>query len=379
MIAVVLGNDHTNSVGVIQALGLAGYDVYAYVWGRNNGFVKACRFTKEIVSGKDAEACVLKLEDSFSQDNGPIPVIACCDTAALLLESHKDRLRNRFVFEYVKGKYSLSELAEKTLQVDLASNAGLTVPRSQVLTDLESVPTNVLYPCLIKPLVSCLGAKSDIRICENEEDLRNNLASLKFTKRVLLQQYIEKDYEISILGCGLSKGGCIIPCVENKLTLFPKKVGLECTANVQLLTNVNLATAVTNLIETIGYVGVFSVEMMHCKADDRFYFTEINLRNDGANSFIRKAGVDLVNCHVSDLLGKSIVQNEASQIGYYIWEMHHFQSMLTKDITVRQWFSDIRKSKGFLLSCKGDMKPFYKQFINLFKQRFGLLKYEDYQ
>lgn len=378
MIAVVLGNDHTNSVGVIQTLGLAGYDVYAFVWGRNNGFVKSCHFTKGIVSGKNAEVCVLKLKESFPQEKGPIPVIACCDSAALSLELHKDELKNKFAFEYVKGKFSLSELSEKTLQVELASNAGFRVPRSCVMTDLETLPTDVNYPCLIKPLVSCLGAKSDIRICKNEVELLNNLASLRFTKKILLQQYIERDYEISVLGCGLSNGGCIIPCVEYKLTLYPKKVGLECTAIIQPLNDKTIIEPITRLIEAIGYVGVFSVEMMHSKEDDNFYFTEINLRNDGANSFIRKAGVDLINCHVSDLLGKNISYNNPSQLGYYIWEMHHFQSLLSKDISVRQWLSDIRKSKGFLLSCNNDMKPFYKQFTNLFKQRLGLLKYEDY-
>lgn len=30
------------------------------------------------------------------------------------------------------------------------------------------------------------------------------------------------------------------------------------------------------------------MEMMHSKTDDEFYFTEINLRNDGANSFVYK-------------------------------------------------------------------------------------------
>lgn len=379
MIAVVLGNDHTNSVGVIQALGLAGFEVHAFLWGRINGFVKASRFTKGIYTGKNAEACVLMLAKFASKYEEKIPVIACCDTAALVLEKHGNELKEKCLFEYVTSEFSLAELAEKQLQVTLAKESGLRVPQTRVLSDTNILPNDVTYPCIIKPLVSSQGAKSDIRICKNEEDLKKNLSSLRFTKRVLMQQYIERDYEISILGCGLSKGGCIIPFVENKLTLFPKNVGLECTANIQPLNDDEISQPISRLIEHIGYVGVFSVEMMHCKDDGYFYFTEINLRNDGANSFIRKAGVDLINIHISDLMGRPIYIQEPTRTGFYIWEMHHFQSMLSKDISVRRWFSDIRKSKGFLLSCKGDMKPFYKQFVNLFKQRLGLFKYADYQ
>ena len=378
-IAIVLGNDHTNSVGVIQSLGLSGYDVYAFLWGRKNGFVRSCRFANGIYTGKNAEVCVKRIEESFPLYEDLIPIIPCCDTAALVLESNRNKLNGRFVFEYVTGDYSLKELADKTLQVDLAKKAGLKVPRTWIISDFEKIPSDVQFPCLIKPLVSCLGAKSDIRICKDLDDLKTNLYSLRFTKQVIIQQYIQRDYEISILGCGSSKGDCIIPCVENKLTLFPKNVGLECTANIQPLKNKEITRAITTLIETIGYVGVFSVEMMHCKDDGNFYFTEINLRNDGANSFIRKAGVDLINYHVSDLMGKPFKSNDPIHTGNYIWEMHHFQSMLAKDISIRQWLSDILKSKGFLLSCKGDMKPFFKQFINLFKQRLGLMKYEDYQ
>jgi phosphoribosylaminoimidazole carboxylase (NCAIR synthetase) len=82
---------------------------------------------------------------------------------------------------------------------------------------------------------------------------------------VLLQQYIKRDYEISILGCGLSSGICLIPAIENKLTLYPKHVGLECLANMQSLEDGPIKKSIENLVSAAGYVGLFSVEMMHCK------------------------------------------------------------------------------------------------------------------
>lgn len=40
-IAIVFGNDHTNSVGVIQSLGKAGYRSIGLVYGFKNDFVKS--------------------------------------------------------------------------------------------------------------------------------------------------------------------------------------------------------------------------------------------------------------------------------------------------------------------------------------------------
>ena len=185
----------------------------------------------------------------------------------------------------------------------MATEAGFNVPKSWNLQDSKEIPVDVCYPCLIKPLISCEGAKSDIRVCRTREELEQNLNSLEYTKNVLLQQYIERDYEISILGCGLSSGKCIIPAVENKLTLYPKYVGLECLANIQSLEEGPIKASIENLIATTGYVGLFSVEMMHCKNDDKFYFTEINLRNDGAEALVTKYGANLPLNHVEGFDG----------------------------------------------------------------------------
>lgn len=198
-----------------------------------------------------------------------MPIIATCDMAALTLERNKERLKDRFLFEHAIN-YTLDYLAKKENQVRMAIDAGFNVPKSWNLNDTKQIPDDVTYPCLIKPLVSCEGAKSDIRVCCSREELEKNLNSLDYTKKVLLQQYIKRDYEISILGCGLSSGICLIPAIENKLTLYPKHVGLECLANMQSLEDGPIKKSIENLVSAAGYVGLFSVEMMHCKDDDNF-------------------------------------------------------------------------------------------------------------
>jgi len=374
---IVFGNDHTNSVGVIQSLGKAGYHPIALLFGDITGYVKSSKYTTEIISGGSPQICVDKLMELKISHEFKIPILPTCDIAAIILEENRERLISRFVFEY-GSNYSIKDSSKKENQVRLASDCGFNVPKSWRLSDLNNVPKDMQYPCLIKPLISCEGAKSDIRVCHSTEELKDNLNSLEITKKILVQQYIERDYEISILGCGLSNGTCLIPAVEDKLTLYPKNVGLECLANIHQLADEEILQCITKLISRIGYVGLFSVEMMHCVKDGKFYFTEINLRNDGAESFITKYGANLPLNHVEDLLGLPLTLQTEFNPGYYIWDMHHLKSVLCRDISISTWLKEIFKAKGFLMFEKSDWKPFFRQYIYMIEKAFRGKKTKQY-
>lgn len=382
-IVVILGNDHTNSLGVAQSVGKCDYFVVAAVWGRKTGFLAASKYVKEIITGVDPQACISNIIKRFSHDKGPIPIIACCDSAAVALEDNRARLTSKFIFEYTTKQYSLRQLTTKKLQVELAEQCGFNVPQSIKIGSIVELPDKLDFepPYIIKALVSMEGSKNDLVVCRSYEDLREQAKTvLQRTPRILVQQYIERDYEISILGCGTCNSGCIAPAIEYKLTLYPKNVGLECLAYVDKLEEESeMKQCINRLIAKIGYVGLFSIEMMHCKKDGKYYFTEINLRNDGANSFIFKYGINLPEAHIRDLFGIEQNLNHESHPGYYIWEMHHFLSLIHREISLSQWLREIWKAKGFLTYCTEDTKPFYVQFFNLIKAKLRIQKTTQYE
>ena len=224
---VVFGNDHTNSLGVVQCLGREGFSVSAVVWGAKSGLVASSKFADVVYDATTPQACVDIIRKHF--DCEEVAIIATCDTAAIELERNRLSFGNNFRFEYAQGEWSIEELCEKDLQVRLAKEVGFNVPwSSRPIESVIDVLDEVPFPCITKSLVSCKGSKNDLTIVRTREDLLPVVENLlTHTPRILLQQYIERDYEISILGCGLKDGECIIPCVENKLTLYPKNVGLE--------------------------------------------------------------------------------------------------------------------------------------------------------
>lgn len=371
------GNDHTNTVGVIQSLGKVGYRSIGLLFGNKSNIVISSRYVEKIITAPSPQECIERLLTDVSAKENKIPIIACCDIAALTLERNYCRLKDLFLFGF-SANYTLQYLSIKENQVQLANSAGFNVPRTWNLNDTKDIPVDVCFPCIIKPLVSCEGAKSDIRVCNTREELEVNLSTLSFTTNVLLQQYIERDYEISILGCGLSSGKCLIPAIENKLTLYPKYVGLECLVNMQPLEESPIKASIERLIAMVGYRGLFSVELMHCKEDGKFYFTEINLRNDGAQALVTRFGANLPLNHVEDLLDLPLTVQETYSPGYYIWDMHHFLSLIHGDISLKTWIKEIKKSRGFMLYFKEDRKPFYRQYSNWFLHKLHLMKNEMY-
>lgn len=365
--AIVLGNDHTNSMGVVQSLGLEGFYVIAFVWGVKTGLLRSSCYTKEIHCASNAQGCIDSMLNLFGRNSELIPIIPCCDTAALILEENKERLVGHFLFGYVQGDYTIKQLQEKDLQVKLAAQSGFNVPKSIEITHIEEIDMLVTFeaPYLIKPLMSIEGAKSDIMVCNTIEELKEKTKTvLLHTPRLLLQQYIDKDYEFSILGCAKKGGEVLIPAKEIKLTIFPPKTGLESKAIMAELTEESLITAINNIIKTIGYTGIFSVELMHNTKDGKFYFTEINLRNDGAQPFVRKYGYNLPLIHVNDLLGLPMQLPKKTNPGMYLWEMHHFLAFRQHHISFKSWVFEMIKANGFLLTCKQDYRPFFKQFEN---------------
>lgn len=376
--AIVFGNDHTNTAGIVQCLGREGFMVSAVVWGAKNGIVASSKYASKVYSASTPDECVDLICNQFKGVEAVI--IACSDSAAIALERKRDSLSADLRYEYTNGEWRIEELCEKDIQVKLAKEVGFNVPWSSVsIETTDDIPSEVPFPCITKSLVSCKGSKSDLTIVRSQDELCPLLEKLlAHTPKILLQQYIERDYEISILGCGLRNGDCIIPCVENKLTLYPQNVGLECLANMQPLEDESIIQPIRALIKRIGYVGLFSIEMMHCRTDGKFYFTEINLRNDGANSFVYKYGVNLPLNHIEDLLELPITKYNDFHPGYYIWEMHHSLSLVHRELSLTQWLKELKMSKGFLLYFPEDKKPFFKQYKNWILSTLHLRKNESY-
>lgn len=357
--AIILGNDHTNSLGVTQSLGSRNVRSYAYLWGTKTGIVPSSRYNCKTIYCDTPQQCIDKI--ILEHPQGGV-LYACCDEAAYIIDINKGRLKDHFYFQGVNNVESIYVAQNKIYQTSLAKKSGFDVPMSFVIEQREHIPDNLNFPMLIKPLVSMEGRKSDILICQDYDSLLNSVdKALETSHKLLLQSYIDKDFDYTIVGLSKSNGEIFIPAIVKKNILYPLNVGLESDVTVYSFDRFTFdTTPIKNYITEIGYVGLFSIEYMHSKQDGKFYFIESNLRHDGITPAVSKAGVNLAHMYYLDMQGIEYEDVDFNNISYRVlWENHHLQSLKHHDITLSKWIDDIIKTDAFLFYSSKDVRPFF--------------------
>lgn len=362
--SIVFGNDHKNPLGAMQSLGQAGIRSIAVCWGERTGILESSKFLKKIYFGKNSEECI----DILMQivPDGEIGVITpCCDEAAITIDKYREKLKEKYRFSF-STKYSFAELSDKGLQTQLAKEAGLSVPEFYTVMDMNDIPQNPPFPCIIKPLIAMLGSKNDLIICNNQEELVNNIRLiLPHNYGVIIQRYIDKEYECLMECCRFTNGTSVIPAViKNELCrLYPKNVGLSAMHNVIPFEDIELKNHIIKMLDSMGYVGLVSVEFAKSKSDGKYYFFEFNIRNDGYNPCMTKAGVNVNYYYICDMIGMPFDVDEAKTINI-ISEVRHLQTLAHHQLSFKEWISDLKTSAGFTWYYKNDKKPFWMMIMH---------------
>jgi len=372
--AIVFGPGGVNALGLVQSLGREGVAVTCVLVGKcpvveHSCYIDTVYIVPDLESAIDCvlNKCVFKER---------VVIFPSGDGAAVALELNRERLQDHFAFENVRTINSIAYYMNKLIQVDLAQKHGFNVPFSVRLSKGDSASVELPYPCIVKPLVSCEGDKRDILIACDKDQLTNVLKNqLLYTTEVIVQQLIDRDYDYNMVGCSFSNGDVFIP-LSIRATKFNHKVqDAKTVCFVEPLDDriSHEVEKMKKLIQDIGYVGLFAVECMHNRVDDKIYFTEINLRNDGLNSFIVKSGVNLPYLHYLDMLNlplkKYIPFNKPRK---YIWEANHLSALKRHSISIWEWLTDLIGVNGFLFYYKDDKLPFYYQFIGSLISKFSV-------
>jgi predicted ATP-grasp superfamily ATP-dependent carboligase len=217
--------------------------------------------------------------------------------------------------------------------------------------------------------------KNDIRVAYSANELDEIKDKIfENTNKVIIQEFIENcDNELNILGCAMDDGHCVIPCCIKKIRIHPKSRGSVSVAKIGPIEKQHkgIYQSIEKFIRKIGYIGLFSIELMNVSSKNKTYFIEANFRNDALNPFVEKMGVNLPLLHVQNLLGEDL--NESKPVNKkmkMICEPIHSASLYHHSINVFQWLFDIITSDGFMLYYKEDKTLFWSQYVDKFKSLF---------
>lgn len=360
--ALVIGGDHQNPLGIIEAL--AQKDIYSYAiiyTPHKKSFVLKSKY---IIKGwichseKDVISCMFK---NFSNMQNKTVTFTCSDDVAYIINCNFNTLKKHFILQGIPNQGELKKYLNKEYMDRVAQKNGLRVPKSWVIKN-GIIPKGISFPCITKPITSIKNGKNGFSLCENFSELETFI-NKNPNKEYQIQQYIDSELEFQYLGCSFNQGEDIF---------IPGKTQINRTINFNNLTflkyqktivcedtdNIN---TIRSFFKDVKYSGLFSVEFLHGK-DGKDYFLEVNFRNDGNGAAVTSAGTNLPYIwylYATKRDYNTEILNSDVKETYFLPEESYFISMLNGDIPYARWKKNVKLATSYLTYFKGDTKPFW--------------------
>lgn len=310
---IVVGQNYSTSLGLIQAAGEAGFSC---------GIIKSIvnvpkRSTPELLSDyvvktalcnrQEERAFLDSLCKNFRKVDGKIVLLPADDYTVALVDKYRETLSRYYYLPSINGGAgSLSQNMDKFQQGKIASDAGLKTALSWVISAGSTIiPEDMEYPCITKPQMSVGSPKSFIKKCINQEELYSALLEIKTTKPcpVLIEEFIDVRREFTIPGISYN-GTTLIPAFIRK-QIIGKGIHRGVTISGEVLDSSHfpgdLLEKLVSFVRKMGYEGIFDIELF--LTDNGFYFNEMNLRYGAAGYALTRAGVNLPAIYIRSCLG----------------------------------------------------------------------------
>lgn len=383
---VIIGGDHQNTLGVIRALGANGYitDVIIHGIAKKRPLCfhsKFCTGQKLVVSESELDL----IRTLFLLENTGTAVVPTSDFAQYCIDKHYNDLKRSFILPSIGCQQGqICKYMDKLEQVQLAQGAHIRMAKSAAFylsdvteSDIETCISTVGFPCILKPQVSAQGSKSDISLAKNEAEFKEQLQSFvqKGYMQILVQEYIQKSYELCTFGCITRNTGTAHYGTLKKIRYYPYKDGASLSYACFVENNPRILQVI-EFLKKIGYNGLFDFEMFAVGND--FILNEINFRNSGNSWALIQNGLNAPAIWVDDVYGISCLKTDtvfARPDCYFMNETSDIHYVLDKKISFKNWLYQLNRVSAFNKFDKDDIRgtlPWYwDMIVSKLKKGFG--------
>lgn len=376
---VVIGGDHYNTYGVVRSLGEQSIKSDVLILGhrQKGSFVLNSKYVANGFVCQNHGEAIEHLSKYYDTTTTNI-VICCSDEAEELIIDHYDELSSKFILPTCKNPQETKWLMNKSAIGALAQSCGIRIPESWKVVD-RIVTDDVVFPCLTKPMKSTKGHKSDIVVCHNKEELMAVVEDPNRCSDFVVQEYVEYDKELSILGAVLQNGEVVFSgCIDKLRTCMIGTSSFAVMIDNSILGN--NVDKLKDLMRRSGYKGLFSAEFL--KKDDQLYFLEVNFRNDGNTYVATASGQNLPYLYVMSCLRENRPKKTSAHYPcYFMLEIEDFMTRRRNGVSFWQWKMDLQKADCCLVYEKNDKAPFRKKicltigsYSQIVFRKVGLLK-----
>ena len=257
----------------------------------------------------DEEQLIADLETVGSLLPQPGVLFPAADQYCFAISRHKTRLEKSFIVPVMPWE-RMRLLADKELQLGLASEAGIDTPITAFIhgpDDLAAAADAVPFPAVLKPAVPKERFRDvQFKVVALESRRRLDEAYARFASYgpFLLQEIIPGgDDEVYIAGGDHdAQSRCVAMFTGRKLRQHPRGFGVSRLC--ETLWSTELAELTVRLLAHAGYQGVSDVEFKRDPRDGRFKLMEINARQGYWTALATASGVNLTYIAYRDATGR---------------------------------------------------------------------------
>lgn len=311
---IVIGRNYTSRLGMIRALGKAGYEI-AVIRTNKGKAIDIDFYSKYVKEYHQADepnrTLLIETLNSIATKNEKSILIPVDDYAASTIDENINVLKEHFLFPNVNMEEgAVNRLMNKEVQKKLAREAGLPVAEGWVVNKKNGkyeIPKDIKYPCFPKPQISFLGNKNCMKKCSSRVELEEVLYIVANNSNcpILIEQYIPIDKEYGVLGF-CKKGESTLPGLVDKVMIGNgahkgvTKVGIV----TPLAECAQLYDLISRFLKSTGFTGLCDIDLY--ESNGIIYFNELNLRFGAFGYSIYCSGINLPEMFVRYLQGDNI-------------------------------------------------------------------------
>lgn len=368
-LVIVFAIDHYNPLGVIRSLGENGIrPIYIAIRHRVELGVKS-KYVSRVHQVDSVEEGYQVLMENYGEvyKTGEKPFLLFSDDKSVgYFDLRYDEVKDRFITYNANGVQGrIMEFMDKKNILDLAKKHGLKVLEPVVVNKGE-IPEGLEYPLITKDINPNSGGwKSDVFVCQNEEDLKKAYTKIS-SPVVLLQKYVDKKTEFAFEGCSVNKGQSALIAIKSTYK-YAIPAYYSPFMMCESLHDQKLKAALEGMLAEIGFEGIFEIEFLVDK-DDNAYFLEINFRNATWSYASTRAGMPLPYIWVKGMLNGKIDKDDYKEVpgGFtaMVEPIDYAKRIELGVSTPGEWLADFKKANCGFYYSEDDLEPFYEMVRN---------------
>ena len=358
---ILFGEGNYNSLGVLHCMAERGIDVFLLLVGSGKKCLKGniieySRFARYGHIVKNEQEGLEWIQSNTVRFPQGTIIYPTSDTAESLLDRQYDNLVKHYNFPNCGFQGRVSLFMEKSTQFAKASSCDIRVLQSIYTHNTNFDSSNVIYPCMVKPLKSIAGSKGDMRVCYNITELKEALTTAKHTSEFIVQQYINNEADLLFLGLAMPNGNIWIPSLIKKPGVSATGEYTHAVVTTAVSEHLPELVAVKKFIASLNYVGPFSIEFGLEKGKN--YFFEINLRNDGTSHYPLASGVNIPYVYYRACKGELTLEDMHYQQEEFLMidEVLDIRRVLSREISFSNWWRELRTAKTYRYYTKSDKR-----------------------